>query len=61
MSIQDYIIFIYDITKEKSLYNERARAEIAEELNDVLKSEIKEHKKTLLLIRQLNILKEKEP
>jgi len=38
--------FIYDITKEKSFYNERARAEIAEELNAVLKSEIKEHKKT---------------
>jgi PAS domain S-box-containing protein len=38
--------FIYDITKEKSFYNERARAEIAEELNAFLKSEIKEHKKT---------------
>lgn len=38
--------FIYDITKEKSFYNERARAEVAEELNAVLKSEIKEHKKT---------------
>lgn len=38
--------FIYDITKEKSFYQERARAEIAEELNAVLKSEIKEHKKT---------------
>jgi len=38
--------FIYDISSEKSFYHERARAEIAEELNAVLKSEIKEHKKT---------------
>lgn len=38
--------FIYNITKEKSYYQERARAEVAEELNAVLKSEIKEHKKT---------------
>ena len=38
--------FIYDISNEKSFYHERARAEIAEELNAVLKSEIKEHKKT---------------
>lgn len=38
--------FIYDISSEKSFYNERSRAEIAEELNAVLKSEIKEHKKT---------------
>lgn len=38
--------FIYDISSEKSFYIERSRAEIAEELNAVLKSEIKEHKKT---------------
>jgi PAS domain S-box-containing protein len=38
--------FIYDISSEKSFYNERIRAQLAEELNAVLKSEIKEHKKT---------------
>lgn len=38
--------FIYDISSEKSFYNERARAEVAEELNAFLKSEIKEHRKT---------------
>lgn len=38
--------FIYDISSEKSFYHERARAELAEELNAVLKSEIREHKKT---------------
>lgn len=38
--------FIYDISSEKSYYYEKSRAELAEELNAVLKSEIKEHKKT---------------